>query len=86
MDDAINRLGATASTDRLMRCLAFWEQLDEVLQLVAKGKSNREIGRALHISTATVKTHLVRIFDKLGVTDRTVALERGIMRLEGGGP
>lgn len=62
----------------------------EVLQLVAKGKSNREIGKALHISTATVKTHLVRIFDKLGVTDRTaavtVALERGIMRLEGGGP
>ena len=61
----------------------------EVLQLVAKGKSNREIGKALHISTATVKTHLVRIFDKLGVTDRTaavtVALERGIMRLEGGG-
>ncbi len=57
----------------------------EVLQLVARGKSNREIGKALHISTATVKTHLVRIFDKLGVNDRTaavtVALERGIMRL-----
>ena len=56
--------------------------------MVARGKSNREIGKALHISTATVKTHLVRIFDKLGVTDRTaavtVALERGIMRLEGG--
>lgn len=58
----------------------------EVLQLVARGKSNREIGKALHISTATVKTHLVRIFDKLDVTDRTaavtVALERGIMRLD----
>jgi DNA-binding NarL/FixJ family response regulator len=61
----------------------------EVLQLVARGKSNRDIGKALHISTATVKTHLVRIFDKLDVSDRTaavtVALERGIMRLEGGG-
>lgn len=58
----------------------------EVLQLVARGKSNREIGKALHISTATVKTHLVRIFDKLDVTDRTaavtMALERGIMRLD----
>lgn len=57
----------------------------EVLQLVARGRSNREIGKALHISTATVKTHLVRIFDKLDVNDRTaavtVALERGIMRL-----
>lgn len=29
MDYAVNRLGAAASTDRLMRCLAFWEQLDE---------------------------------------------------------
>lgn len=60
----------------------------EVLQLVARGESNRDIGKALHISTATVKTHLVRIFDKLGVSDRTaavtVALERGIMRLTGG--
>lgn len=57
----------------------------EVLQLVARGKSNHDIGKALHISTATVKTHLVRIFEKLGVSDRTaavtVALERGIMRL-----
>lgn len=60
----------------------------EVLQLVARGNSNRDIGKALHISTATVKTHLVRIFDKLGVDDRTaavtVALERGIMRLDDG--
>ena len=58
----------------------------EVLQLVAKGNSNREIGRALHISTATVKTHLIHIFDKLGVADRTaavtVALERSILTLD----
>ena len=32
MDYAVNRLGATASTDRLMRGLAFWEQLDENLR------------------------------------------------------
>ena len=58
----------------------------EVLQLVAKGNSNREVGKALHISTATVKTHLIHIFDKLGVDDRTaavtVALERGILTLD----
>jgi len=58
----------------------------EVLQLVARGTSNRLVGRALHISEATVKTHLVHIFGKLGVSDRTaavtVALERGILRLE----
>ncbi len=46
----------------------------EVLALVAKGNSNKEIGRHLHISEATVKTHLVHIFDKLGVTDRTAAV------------
>lgn len=59
----------------------------EVLQLVAKGNSNRLVGRALHISEATVKTHLVHIFGKLNVSDRTsavtVALERGILHLEG---
>jgi len=57
----------------------------EVLQLVAKGASNKEIGKALHISTATVKTHLIHIYGKLSVDDRTaavtVALERGILSL-----
>ena len=45
-----------------------------VLQLVAKGTSNKDVGKALHISTATVKTHLIHIFDKLGVKDRTPAV------------
>lgn len=58
----------------------------EVLELVAEGASNKEIARQLHISKATVKTHLVHIFDKLGVSDRTAAvttaLKRGILRLE----
>jgi DNA-binding NarL/FixJ family response regulator len=59
----------------------------EVLELVRKGLSNKGIGRELHISEATVKTHLIHVFGKLGVDDRTaavsVALERGILRLEG---
>src|SRR5688500_18554789 len=42
----------------------------EVLTLVARGLTNRAIGRQLAISEATVKTHLVHIFSKLGVTDR----------------
>jgi DNA-binding NarL/FixJ family response regulator len=57
----------------------------EILQAVARGLSNKEIGRRLYVSEATVKTHLLRIFSKLGVDDRTaavtVALERGIIRL-----
>jgi DNA-binding NarL/FixJ family response regulator len=57
----------------------------EVLGLVARGASNVEIARALHISEATVKSHLLHIFGKLGVADRTaavtVAVQRGILRL-----
>ena len=56
----------------------------EVLAGVARGGSNAQIGRELFIGEATVKTHLLRIFTKLGVADRTravtVALERGILR------
>lgn len=58
----------------------------EVLQLVAEGDSNSEIASRLHISQATVKSHLIHIFGKLGVSDRTaavtVALRRGILRLD----
>lgn len=46
----------------------------EVLTLVARGHTNSEIGRELHISEATVKTHLLRTFAKLGVSDRTAAV------------
>lgn len=57
----------------------------EVLALVAQGANNKQIGRSLHISEATVKSHLVHIFGKLGVADRTaavtVATQRGILRL-----
>jgi DNA-binding NarL/FixJ family response regulator len=55
----------------------------EVLRLVARGRTNAEIGRELSISEATVKTHLLRAFGKLGVSGRTAAvttaLERGIL-------
>ena len=59
----------------------------EVLRAVARGLSNAEIGRELHIGEATVKTHLLRAFVKLGVDDRTravtVAMERGILPTPG---
>lgn len=52
----------------------------EVLALVAKGMTNAEIGRALHISEATVKTHLLRTFGKLDVSDRTAAVTTAMSR------
>ena len=58
----------------------------EVLELVAHGTSNKEIAKQLWVSETTVKSHMLHIFDKLSVTDRTAAvteaLKRGIIRLE----
>ena len=48
----------------------------EVLRAVADGATNRQAAASLNVSEATVKTHLVHIFDKLGVTTRTAAVAR----------
>jgi DNA-binding NarL/FixJ family response regulator len=58
----------------------------EVLHLIVAGKSNKDIGAALFISEATVKTHVNSLLGKLGVEDRTqaatTALQRGIVHLD----
>jgi DNA-binding NarL/FixJ family response regulator len=58
----------------------------EVLRIVARGLSNKEIGSALNVVEGTIKIHLTNILAKLGVSDRTqailVAVKRGIIRIE----
>lgn len=58
----------------------------EVLRLIVKGMSNKEIARATAITEETVKSHVSNILSKLGVADRTqaviTALQRGIFHLE----
>jgi two-component system NarL family response regulator len=58
----------------------------QILELVAKGLSNGEIGAVLSLAEGTIKTHLKRIFAKMDVTDRTeaalVAVQRGIIRID----
>lgn len=58
----------------------------DVLEQIVEGKSNKEIGTALDISEATVKTHINSLLSKLGVTDRTqaatAAIRRGIVPFE----
>ncbi|MGD0730146.1 MAG: LuxR C-terminal-related transcriptional regulator [Terracidiphilus sp.] len=49
----------------------------EILGLVARGLSNREIATQLFVSENTVKTHCARAFDKLGAARRTQAVQRG---------
>jgi len=53
---------------------ALTEREVEVLQCVARGSSNRAIADELFISVATVKTHLIHVFQKLQVDDRTAAV------------
>jgi DNA-binding NarL/FixJ family response regulator len=56
-----------------------------VLELVARGMSNKEIGATLFLTEDTIKTHLRHAFGKLGVSDRTeaamLAVQKGIIRL-----
>jgi DNA-binding NarL/FixJ family response regulator len=58
----------------------------EVLKLIAKGRSNKEIGSALGIAEVTVKLHVGHILTKLNASDRTqattIALQRGVLHLD----
>ncbi|WP_431894316.1 response regulator [Nonomuraea sp. bgisy101] len=60
----------------------------EVLRLIAQGTTNREAAARLFISEATVKTHVLHIYTKLGVNDRAaavaVAYQRGLLTLDNG--
>lgn len=52
----------------------------EVLRLIAEGLSAPEIGRRIHLSPATVKTHLHTLYEKLGVSERAAAVAEGMRR------
>lgn len=58
-----------------------------MLELVADGLSNQQISKRLHLSQATVKSHLVHVYSKLGVDSRTAAVaaatDRGVIRRPG---
>jgi two-component system nitrate/nitrite response regulator NarL len=52
----------------------------ETLALIAEGLSAPAIARALHLSPATVKTHLQHIYEKLGVSERAAAVAEAMRR------
>ena len=65
---------------RMLSPVALSRREIEVLDLVSVGRTNAEIGRRLLISEATVKTHLMHIYAKLGVSDRAAAVAEAFNR------
>jgi DNA-binding CsgD family transcriptional regulator len=65
-----------ANTERLAQ-LGITPREQEILRLIAEGLSNREIGERAFISENTVKTHSSRLFEKLGVSRRVQAVQKG---------
>lgn len=62
--------------DEAMNYLGISPREHEVLELLARGHSNREIAKALFVSSNTVKTHLSRLYGKLEVSRRTQAVRK----------
>jgi DNA-binding CsgD family transcriptional regulator len=60
-----------------LREVGLTQREHEILGLIARGLSNREIGETLFVSENTVKTHSSRLFEKLQVNRRTQAVQRG---------
>ena len=56
------------------------EREQEVLELVSQGYSAPEIGKQIHLSTTTVKSHLHSLYEKLGVSDRAAAVAEAMRR------
>ena len=62
--------------DAAIRSLGLTARECEILALLASGRSNKELARALGISPNTVKTHIARLFEKLDVQKRVQAIEK----------
>jgi len=69
--------GLFALNKERLREFAITKRELEILELIAKGMSNREIAEKLFVSESTVKTHSSRLFDKLSAKRRTQAVQIG---------
>ena len=69
------RTGEFTPNERALSSLGITERERQVLQLLADGRSNKEIAAQLGLSPNTVKTHVARLFEKLRVARRTEAIQ-----------
>lgn len=69
----LREVSDAATVEATMQAFGLTLRESEVLYWVVKGKTNRDIGDILGASPATVKKHLERVYDKLGVETRTAA-------------
>lgn len=70
-------------THRELRKLGYYNEYEaEILLGIARGESNKEIAASLYVSPLTVKTHLQRVYRKLGVRGRTEALALALQHLD----
>ena len=69
------RTGEFTPNERAQSSLGITERERQVLQLLADGRSNKEIAAQLGLSPNTVKTHVARLFEKLRVARRTEAIQ-----------
>jgi DNA-binding CsgD family transcriptional regulator len=69
------RTGSFTPNERARESLGITERERQVLQLLADGRSNKEIAAQLGVSPNTVKTHVARLFEKLRVARRTEAIQ-----------
>ncbi len=77
----LREVSDAATVEATMLALRLTLRESEVLYWVVKGKTNRDIGDILGTSPATVKKHLERIFEKLGVETRTAAAAVAVQRV-----
>jgi DNA-binding CsgD family transcriptional regulator len=77
----LREVSDAATVEATMQAFGLTLRESEVLYWVAKGKTNRDIGDILGSSPATVKKHLERIYEKLGVETRTAAAAMAMQRV-----
>lgn len=80
----VRRIARVDSVETQPGAISLSNRETEVLRLVGQGNSNASIALALFLSEATIKTHLLHTFEKLGVSDRTravtLAMELGLLK------